>query len=478
MGILLANKVISPQTIQCNELAQVTLTLTAAPDITSNPVDIMLVLDRSGSMDGAPLTALKAAAIDFIDIIRESTNPGNPGATTIGSPSRIGIVSFADTASLNVPLTNDVATLNAAINALVAGGLTNHQAAFDLAAASYSNPPDPVPPNAKILIMFTDGDTTTGGDPNVAAANARAAGIEIYAIGLGNNIAVANLNNWATDPDNTHVLVAPTPDDLEQAFEDLAANIATPGAIDIEVVDTVEDEFEIVGPPILVSPPTTTAAAIIDPTNRIITWTLDQLGVTTTESATLTFNVRYLNCISATLPVNESIVYTDQSDPPNQVTFTPNITDIVVDCDADVTPDCCEPPEDVTFDECQTVIELDLPSPTGYYDLKCNGRLLALGIRLRNICPDRRVAVGVIATEVVNDVEYSRGFKAVTVPAQPASLTCPCSGVIVKPITFVFPEDLDDTPDICDERTFRIRVLAHYIDIGLTNFDICPAVVL
>lgn len=88
----------------------------------------------------------------------------------------------------------------------------------------------------------------------------------------------------------------------------------------------------------------------------------------------------------------------------------------------------------------------------------------------------KNIILGIIATELINGVEYSRGFKAVTVPAQPEPLTCPCTGIIVKPIAFVFPEDLDDTPDVCDERDFRIRVIAHYIDIGLTDFDICPSI--
>ena len=45
-----------------------TLALTAAPDIISNPTDIVLVLDRSGSMAGAPLASMKAGAKTFIDI--------------------------------------------------------------------------------------------------------------------------------------------------------------------------------------------------------------------------------------------------------------------------------------------------------------------------------------------------------------------------------------------------------------------------
>ena len=136
-------------------------------------------------------------------------------------------------------------------------------------------------------------------------------------------------------------------------------------------------------------------------------------------------------------------------------------------------PDCCEPVEEVVFSECDTVVDLDLPNDTGSYDLKCNGRLLLLGVRLRNICPNRRIALGVIATEVISGIEYSRGFKAMTISAQPPAST-PCTPLFIRPITFIFPEDVDGSPDLCDERVFKIRVIAHYMDTGLTSFDICP----
>lgn len=469
MSVTLASKVISPTTIQYNQLAQVTLSLTAIPDINANPVDIMLVLDRSGSMNGAPLIALKAAAIEFIDIIKEATNPGG---TNLGSPNRIGVVSFAALATLTVPLTDNVAALTAGINGLSASGLTNHAAAFNLAAGNYT--PVLSPPNRKILIMFTDGDTTIGAPAGPAAQAAKDAGIEIYCVGLGDvTDFIDNLNDWASDPTSSHVIVAPTPDELILAFQILAASIAKPGAVGIEVVDTVEDEFEILQPVSLTYPGTTISGYDIALDKKSITWTLDQLGVLTTEEASITFTIRYLGSVSAILPVNKSVVYTDESDPTNQVNFIGADAEIIVDCSPFIVPDCCEPIQEVPFAACDTVVDLNLPDETGYYDLKCNGRLLLLGVRLRNICPNRRIALGVIATEIVNGVEYSRGFKAMTIPAQLPTST-PCTSIFVRPITFVFPENLDGSPGLCSQRIFNVRVIAHYLDTGLTSFDICP----
>ena len=81
MGVTNSNKVADTAAICCGDQFKMTLALTAAPDIVTNPTDIVLALDCSGSMSGAPLADMKLGAKTFIDIISEST--GGPG-----SPSR------------------------------------------------------------------------------------------------------------------------------------------------------------------------------------------------------------------------------------------------------------------------------------------------------------------------------------------------------------------------------------------------------
>ena len=63
MGITNSNKQISSTQIDCDGTLKVTLALTATPDIVSNPTDIVLVLDRSGSMTGAPQWGHRMLAI-------------------------------------------------------------------------------------------------------------------------------------------------------------------------------------------------------------------------------------------------------------------------------------------------------------------------------------------------------------------------------------------------------------------------------
>ena len=178
MGVTNSNKVINTDRIPCDGTLRVTLALTAAPDIVSNPTDIVLVLDRSGSMTGTPLADMKLGAKTFIDLIDEATDSSQDGQ--IGSGSRMGVVSFSNTAVADTQLITSVDVLKAAVDNLSTGGSTNHADAFAKAIQLF----DPASANAKVMVMFTDGNTTIGAPPAPVAAAARAQGIIIYCIGL------------------------------------------------------------------------------------------------------------------------------------------------------------------------------------------------------------------------------------------------------------------------------------------------------
>ena len=178
MGVTNSNKVINTDHILCDGVLRVTLALTAAPDIVSNPTDIVLLLDCSGSMTGTPLADMKLGAKTFIDLIDEATDSNQDGQ--IGSGSQMGIVSFANTAVANTQLSTSVDTLKTAVDGLSAGGSTNHADAFAKAMGLFN----PSSTNTKVMVMFTDGNTTAGAPPAPVAAAARSQGIIIYCIGL------------------------------------------------------------------------------------------------------------------------------------------------------------------------------------------------------------------------------------------------------------------------------------------------------
>lgn len=452
MGITKSTKELSTQEIPCGGRFQVKLTLEAEPDIQSNPTDIVLILDRSGSMTQS-LPALKSAAKLFIDILDEATDGTQDGQ--IGGGSRIGIVSFASTATQDTQLITSVADLKAAVDALTAGGSTNHADAFTKALGLF----DPMSANAKVMVMFTDGVTTAGGTPNPVATAAKAQGVVIYAIGLEGNggIDAQALRDWASDPDADHVAIAPSAEDLEKLFEDLARTIVKPGATDIVLDEEVTGCFRIVS---LNDPSKGTAEQVEE---RSLQWKIDELGGTKTEKAELTFTVEHQGVCSGTIPVNERIDYSDQEG--NTVDF--GDPEIRVECGGDVIVEPCPRTVDVFIDGCEDVVELD----AGEVELNSLGRILQLDVTVRRVCPGRRVALAVILTEVNSkNEEFKRGLKTLLIPAHSRE---GCRDVTVRCVKFVLPEELDvsgTTDGICDRRNFRVRLLANYIDSG---FECC-----
>lgn len=458
MGITNSNKQIDTLQIGCDGALKVTLALSAAPDISSNPTDIVLVLDRSGSMAGSPLANMKAGADTFIDIIDETTDSSQDG--TIGSGSHIGIVSFSDTATADTQLITSVADLKAAVNALSAGGSTNHADAFTVAAGLF----DPMSSNAKVIVMFTDGKTTSGAPPAPVAAAARAAGIVIYCIGLvgADGIDVSVLNDWATDPDASHVAVTPDDSDLEDLFANLAANISKPGATNIVINEVINPDFVITS--ILL--PTKGTAMSVNPTT--LQWKISELGVSGNEGATLEFYIRHTSQNSGTKPVNQSITYSDTEG--NTVTFPD--PSVKVDCGTIVTPEPCPAPVNFTVDGCEDFMVVDL----GDTYLESTGRIVELNVTVRNVCPYKRVALGIILTEIdCSGSEHPRGVKTVTIPAHNYPT---CRDILVKCIRFVLPDDLSVSctsgSGMCGARNLRARVIAHNID---TDFRCCDTIV-
>ena len=446
MGIINSSKSIGGiTTIPCQGDLNVTIGITAAPDITANPTDIVLILDRSGSMEGQPLADMKTGVNTFIDIIATATD-GAPDE--IGSGSHIGIVSFADTAVQNTGLITSVSDLKAAAASLNAGGLTNHGDAFTQATALLS-----ASANHRVMVMFTDGETTTGPNPSPIAAAARAMGITIYCIGLIGNtgIDVNALNDWATDPDVTHVAVAPDSSDLEQIFADLAANISVPGATNIVIDETLNPDFVITGAPVA------SVGTISMLTGTSFRWSISQLGVSATESATVTFPIRHIAATTGTKEINQALTYTDTEG--NVVSFSN--PSVFVNCEPTFCADQCPIPVDVSVPGCEGFVQFD----AGDLSLEDSGQILQLDVNLLNVCPGRRVALAVVLTEMDQaGVPQPLGMKTFTIPAH--SLPT-CSDVLITCIRFILPQKGTNP---CAERNLQARFMAHYID---NDFSCC-----
>ncbi|GAB4567291.1 MAG: VWA domain-containing protein [Anaerolineales bacterium] len=179
---------------------------TSTVTLPSTNSTIILAIDVSRSMcstDIAPnrLESAKAAALQFIQ--------------SQDSKTQIGIVVFAGFAAIAQPPTTDRALLEATIQniatarrtAIGEGILMSINAISEIddsVVSPYSSLPVVALPAGEyvpaIIVLLTDGVTTSGIDPLIAAQMAKDRGIRVYTIGFGtmNNTAPMNCNPYAS----------------------------------------------------------------------------------------------------------------------------------------------------------------------------------------------------------------------------------------------------------------------------------------
>jgi Mg-chelatase subunit ChlD len=134
-----------------NTHAQVAASPTPMPPACSiaSPVNVMIALDRAGTMGQSDkfninhLTAAEVAAMDFVSSISADMR------------NTVGLVSYASTASLDSPLTNNYASIQNHISSLTASGQTCVSCALKLANQEIAR--DSVKQYKSAIILLIDG---------------------------------------------------------------------------------------------------------------------------------------------------------------------------------------------------------------------------------------------------------------------------------------------------------------------------------
>jgi hypothetical protein len=194
------------------------------------PLDIMVVVDRTGSMctPCSKIQEAKAGVLEFLQAMRPSVDMIGlellPPATSVASRCNTASNSNYDTASnpyVVVPLSNnfkttDTSPLNQSsalvqtVNCISTGGITSYATAIDSAQTALNAQGRP---NAQdVIIFFTDGEANYGpfyygnssayrkqpcGQGITSAANAKAHGTWVYTIGYdtASNVKCAGYKN-------------------------------------------------------------------------------------------------------------------------------------------------------------------------------------------------------------------------------------------------------------------------------------------
>lgn len=285
------------------------------------PVDVILVIDRSISMQDEPLQQTKNAAKAIVEEILKDGNSGN----------RVGVVSYATIASLNVGLTSNKDSVINAINNLSASysnsnqGYTNIAEGFRVAA---DNMDTSKPLEQRAIILLSDGAANRGPGTNsnpgtiwptqhnthtkgaIEAGKAAQQKAKVFTVGLFGEVPQTSLNicrETLQDAQNggyyeTLNELDDIQDSLTEIYNTIWQNI-TAVATGAVVTDTVADGFRIVENSVSAYPDNVT----VNYENNTIVWDIGDIGDIT---ATLTYQVKATsdNAGGENMAVNDSAV--------------------------------------------------------------------------------------------------------------------------------------------------------------------------
>lgn len=219
-----------------NAILQVGLTTEQLEDLSSiPPVNVSLVIDKSGSMNGPRIQKARDAALTFVDRLRPR--------------DRISIVTFNQQVQTVLPSTSasKKGRIKQAIRNIRAGGSTNLNdgliQGYKQVASHYQEEG-----NSKV-IMLTDALTNTGTvDPRKIVKNSRVYNkgqdIGISMIGVGVNFN-NGLSRKLTDDARTSIHFINDAADIKKVFIDEVESLLSPRARDVELELSFGDGLEL-----------------------------------------------------------------------------------------------------------------------------------------------------------------------------------------------------------------------------------------
>ena len=311
-GEILLSKTASKKDLEKGRSADVTLTVNANGFTTVDKTDVVLVLDRSSSMDGTPMENTKTAAKDLIELLITDKTKDNTRAAIVTYGSNL-LTSYTSDS-----LTNDVTTLKKTIDSIPSSinneGTNVHAGLLKAEELLRSSGTD----TQKIIILLSDGEptfylgsnnkrcgfgrsdrpdyslgcTVNGNNRPSTVADAEAttiknSGTKIYTVGFRSGADMTFLGNIASNPTEKYSYTASDYEGLKETFKKIVNDFTTV-ATDAVVTDIVPAGFQIKKGTL---PAVATAIENKDGTTTI-TWEIGDIKSTATNSLTYTVEAK------------------------------------------------------------------------------------------------------------------------------------------------------------------------------------------
>ncbi len=165
-------------------------------------IDIVVAVDVSRSMLAADLMPNR------LEFAKQTIQQQLLERPVFSDAHRLGLLAFAGSTSLKVPLTTDRLHFRLKLEALRAGSAPRGGTAIGKAIAAASDLFVKSPEQAtKVILLFTDGEDHEGGPVEEAENAFRESNIQVFTVGVGNPALTSGAQVPAGDPSSGKVLL-------------------------------------------------------------------------------------------------------------------------------------------------------------------------------------------------------------------------------------------------------------------------------
>ncbi len=266
-------------------------------DVNENAVDLIIVVDESGSMSGTRMSNTKAAAKEIISQMKEN--------------DRCAVIGFTEGASVKQELTSDKNLLGNAVDRLYASGGTSIYRGIDSALAMFDSMSSDE--RQKFIILLSDGEDGSTSQSLTSAKTAGEKDIRIFAMMIGSG--TLQMQNIAINSNGIYKN-APSSEDIGKIMSYFASEVFNVAGRNTTFRTTIKDKNSVDTSKITPEPSKITEN---EDSSITIEWNFDRITIDEQKSIDIPLNVNADNGDFSELIENTSCVYYDRSGKPNIV---------------------------------------------------------------------------------------------------------------------------------------------------------------